>query len=104
MANVRFLDQVSVSAFGNTGDGGGSSISSSYAETASFAQSGDGNFSGSFSGSFQGDGSNLTGIVTDPFPYTGSALISGSLNLTGSLSVNSGIINLSSTPTSPGVN
>jgi hypothetical protein len=104
MANVRFLDQVSVSAFGNTGDGGGSSISSSYAETASFAQSGDGNFSGSFSGSFQGDGSNLTGIVTDPFPYTGSALISGSLNLTGSLSVNSGIINLSSTPTSPGIN
>ena len=33
--NVRFLDQVSVSSFGD--GGGGSSISSSYAETASFA-------------------------------------------------------------------
>ena len=35
--------------------------------------------SGSFSGSFQGDGSQLTG--TDPFPYTGSALITGSLTV-----------------------
>ena len=82
MANVRFLDQVSVSAFGNTGDGGGSSISSSYAETASFAQSGDGNFSGSFSGSFQGDGSNLTGVGA--FPFSGSAVITGSLIISGS--------------------
>ena len=124
--NVRFLDQVSVSAFGNTG-GGGSSISSSYAETASFAhfatsasysvssshssfaisasyavsasheiikevssshadtasfaQSGNGIFSGSFSGSYVGDGSGLTGV--EPFPYTGSALITGSLTLIG---------------------
>jgi len=39
---------------------------------------------GSFTGSFVGDGSNLTGIETDPFPYTGSAVISGSLTLTGS--------------------
>lgn len=39
------------------------SISSSYATTASFAQSGDGIFSGSFSGSFQGDGSGLTGVT-----------------------------------------
>ena len=37
-------------------------VSSSYADTASFAQSGDGIFSGSFSGSFQGDGSGLTNI------------------------------------------
>jgi hypothetical protein len=82
MANrVRFVDNVSVSAFGNTG-GGGSSVSSSYAETASFAQSGNGNFSGSFSGSFQGDGSNLTGI--DPFPFSGSAVITGSLVVSGS--------------------
>ena len=63
--NVRFLDQVSVSAFGNDG---GNSISSSYAETtsfahfASFAQSGNGIFSGSFSGSFEGNGSGLTSI------------------------------------------
>jgi hypothetical protein len=35
-------------------------VSSSYADTASFAQSGDGIFSGSFSGSFQGNGTNLT--------------------------------------------
>ena len=82
MANVRFLDQVSVSAFGNTGGGGGSSISSSYAETASFAQSGDGNFSGSFSGSFQGNGSQLTGVGA--FPFSGSAVITGSLVISGS--------------------
>jgi hypothetical protein len=41
--------------------------------------------SGSFSGSFRGDGSQLTGIDTDPFPYTGSAIISGSLNVIGNL-------------------
>jgi hypothetical protein len=41
---------------------------------------------GSFTGSFVGDGSNLTGIETDPFPYTGSAVISGSLEVTGSVS------------------
>jgi len=35
-------------------------VSSSHADTASFAQSGDGVFSGSFSGSYYGDGSNLT--------------------------------------------
>ena len=34
---------------------------------------------------FIGDGSKLTGIDTDPFPYTGSAIISGSLELTGSV-------------------
>jgi hypothetical protein len=32
-----------------------------------------------FSGSFFGDGSNLTGVQADTFPYTGSAIISGSL-------------------------
>ena len=41
--------------------------------------------SGSFSGSFQGDGSGLTGVVSDPFPYTGSAQITGSLGVTGSI-------------------
>ena len=35
---------------------------------------------------YYGDGSNLTGIETDPFPYTGSAVISGSLEVTGSIS------------------
>ena len=38
---------------------------------------------GSFTGSFEGNGSGLTGI--DPFPYTGSAVISGSLLVTGSI-------------------
>ena len=33
---------------------------------------------------YYGDGSNLTGISSDPFPYTGSAIISGSLEVTGS--------------------
>lgn len=36
-----------------------------------------------FSGSFYGDGSNLTGITADSFPYTGSARISGSLRVDG---------------------
>jgi hypothetical protein len=35
-----------------------------------------------FSGSFQGDGSNLTGIET--FPFSGSAVITGSLDVSGS--------------------
>ena len=57
-------------------------VSSSYAVTASYAQSGNGIFSGSFSGSFEGDGSNLTGV--DPFPFSGSAVITGSLLVSGS--------------------
>ena len=40
--------------------------------------------SGSFSGSFEGDGSQLTGISTTPFPFTGDAQITGSLTLSGS--------------------
>ena len=40
--------------------------------------------SGSVSAStYYGDGSNLTGIETDPFPYTGSAIITGSLEVMG---------------------
>ena len=45
-----------------------------------------------FTGSFRGDGSQLTGISTDPFPYTGSAIISGSLNVIGSLLQNGAAI------------
>jgi hypothetical protein len=40
---------------------------------------------GSFTGSFKGDGSGLTGVVSNPFPYTGSAVITGSLAVTGSV-------------------
>ena len=54
---VRFLDNVSVSSYG--AGSGGDSISSSYAETASFAQSGNGPFTGSFTGSFFGNGEGL---------------------------------------------
>lgn len=35
--------------------------------------------------SFSGDGSALTGISTDPFPYSGSVIITGSLTLQGTL-------------------
>ena len=47
-------------------------VSSSATSTASF-------------GTYLGDGSQLT--ETDPFPYTGSAIISGSLEMTGSISL-----------------
>mgnify|MGYP003627396345 CR=1 FL=1 len=40
--------------------------------------------SGSFSGSFQGDGSQLTGISSTPFPFVGDAVITGSLVVSGS--------------------
>ena len=43
---------------------------------------------------YYGDGSNLTGIETDPFPYTGSAIISGSLGVTGSVNILSSSLNL----------
>ena len=38
---------------------------------------------GSFTGSFVGDGSGLTGVAGTGFPYTGSAEITGSLNVIG---------------------
>ena len=41
-----------------------------------------GEFSGSFSGSFEGDGSGLTGL--NNFPFTGDAIITGSLTVSGS--------------------
>jgi hypothetical protein len=34
---------------------------------------------------FSGDGSTLTGIETDPFPYSGSITVTGSLTLQGTL-------------------
>ena len=84
-------------------------VSSSHADTASFAQSGNGIFSGIFSGSFEGDGNGLTGVISssyaitasyaltalsasyapgggggDTFPFTGDAVITGSLLVSGS--------------------
>tara|TARA_R110000803_G_scaffold206356_1_gene273576 strand:- start:285 stop:1193 length:909 start_codon:yes stop_codon:yes gene_type:complete len=38
---------------------------------------------GSFTGSFIGDGSQLTGISINPFPFTGDAVITGSLEIKG---------------------
>jgi hypothetical protein len=58
-------------------------------------RSGSYSISGSFSGSFFGDGSGLTGIGGDPFPYTGSAEITGSLTLDGPFTI-TGSVNVSS--------
>ena len=58
----------------------------------------DGVYSGSFSGSLVGDGSGLTGVTgeggggSSDFPYTGSAIISGSLKVDGITEVISGSI------------
>lgn len=43
---------------------------------------------GSFSGSFKGDGSQLTNLPAT-FPYSGTAAVTGSLNITGSATLNS---------------
>ena len=88
-SNVRFLDNVSVGSYGSSGGGGGSSESSSYALTASFAQSGNGPFTGSFTGSFFGNGEGLFNV-----PLSGSIpdayqIISGSVS--ASISPNNGL-------------
>ena len=41
-------------------------------------------------GTYRGDGSSLTGIETDPFPYTGDAQITGSLTVSGSFNAHQG--------------
>lgn len=48
---------------------------------------------GSFSGSFKGNGSQLIG-VTSGFPFTGSAIISGSLSITGSSTFTTNNVNI----------
>ena len=45
---------------------------------------------------YLGDGSQLTGIETDPFPYTGSAIISGSTELIGPVNITGSTIIFSS--------
>ena len=52
-----------------------------------------------FSGSFVGDGSGLTGVQADTFPYTGSAIISGSLSVEGPTSVTGSLVVSGSSPT-----
>jgi hypothetical protein len=59
---------------------------------------GDLNVSGTTTGTFVGDGSGLTGVGGDPFPYTGDAQIIGSLSVTA----NTGNVEFSyNAPTGP---
>jgi len=63
-------------------------ISASYALTSSYASGGN----GSYTGSFYGDGTNITNVQTasyalNAFPYTGSAEITGSLEVIGTFQV-----------------
>jgi hypothetical protein len=56
---------------------------------------------------YYGDGSNLTGIGSVPFPFTGSARVSGSMVVTGSLFVSGSIFGIDKSfsidhPTQPG--
>jgi hypothetical protein len=66
------------------GTGSFTANSASYAETASFALSGDGVFSGSFSGSFTGNGAGLTNVPA-------SGIVGLQLNQIGSGSVTASI-------------
>ena len=52
-----------------------------------------------FSGSFVGDGSGLTGVQADTFPYTGSAKITGSLAVVGPTSITGSFTVSGSSPT-----
>jgi len=78
MARIRFLDQVPIGVF---------------ATPATIASS-TGSFTGSFTGSLFGTASYALNALTasyalnsDPFPYTGSAIITGSLFVIGSVTV-----------------
>ena len=63
-------------------------VSSSHADTASFAQSGDGIFSGSFSGSYAGYGGDLTGIAASNWTSSAGKISRvGAVEITGSLLV-----------------
>ena len=83
MARIRFLDQVPIGVFATP------------ASIASTSGSFSGSFYGEFTGSLFGTASYATNALTasyalnasDPFPYTGSAIITGSLFVIGSLTV-----------------
>jgi len=93
MSNVRFLDQVAVSAFATSGSGGGGDLGVYADGVLILKPTANLNFSGSGFDvvATSGDTVRIESIAQDPFPYTGSAIISGSLevigfeNLTGSL-------------------
>jgi hypothetical protein len=68
-------------------------VSSSYADTASFAQSGEGPFTGSFTGSFTGDGTGLfsgsfSGSIPDAYQII-SGSVSASISPDNGLRINS---------------
>jgi len=70
-------------------------VSSSYADTASFAQSGNGPFTGSFTGSFIGDGTGLfsgsfSGSIPDAYQII-SGSVSASISPDNGLQINSPI-------------
>jgi hypothetical protein len=79
MARIRFLDQVPIGVFA----------------TPATVASTSGSFTGSFTGSLFGTASYAINALTasyalnagDPFPYTGSAIITGSLFVIGSVTV-----------------
>lgn len=81
-SNVRFLDQVSVGTFQGTNGG----------DTGSFLVNAISDPSGSGIVFTRGDGNQFTVEVTaEIFPYTGSAGISGSIDLVGPLNITASI-------------
>lgn len=85
MAQVRFLDQVPVGVYEVNSDGGGLSIASAsidlgIATTLNFTGS------GIFSITNESQYATIT-LTSDPFPYTGSAEITGSLYLIGPINI-----------------
>jgi hypothetical protein len=86
MAQVRFLDQVPVGVFDpNTQGGGGQSVNIYYSSSLVLPNVPFINFTGSldvFTGSISG--SNGVTVKVVGFPYSGSAVITGSLILSGS--------------------
>ena len=94
------LTGLSLTAFPHNGDAvitgsltvSGSSVVVDLTDTAAVSAS-------AFSGSFSGDGSNLTGVTSTAFPHTGSAVISGSLNVEGLTSLTGSLVVSGSTPT-----
>lgn len=92
MAQVRFLDQVPVGVYEVNSDGGGLSIASASIDLGLATVL---NFTGSGLFSIVNEDQYATITLTsDPFPYTGSAEITGSLYLIGPMN----IIGSSTTP------
>ena len=81
-SNVRFLDQVSIGSFQSENGG----------ETGSFLVNAIADPNGSGIVFTRGNGNVFTvEVIADIFPYTGSAGISGSIDLVGQLNITSSI-------------